>query len=173
MPRLPPADPAALEPEGRAMYEASRLEVTRVLAHAAGAYTPWRRALTAITESPDLDPVLRELVILRAAARAGSKYEWAQHEPRALAAGVTPEHIEAVRTGTPVGGREGLVISFLDDLFEDRRPDDRRVAELLEAISPRLLVEVILLTGVYTTVARVIEAADIPPEPFREVSQDR
>jgi AhpD family alkylhydroperoxidase len=165
MPRLPLADPATLGPDALAVYEAARVDAIRVMAHAADSVAPWVTMVGGIRNSPDLDPIVRELVILRAAAAAGSDYEFVQHQAIALDIGVTQEQIDAVAGGRPVEGPEGRLVSLVDDLHHGRSPGDERYAEVLAEYSPRALVEAILVSGVYTTVARVIEAAALPQEP--------
>jgi AhpD family alkylhydroperoxidase len=165
MTRIPFADPETLPPEARALVEGSRVTVTGVVAQAADSAAPLAAMLAGIRKSPDLDPVLRELVILRAAASADSDYELVQHEAIARDLGVPDEQAEAAKSGRPLEGRDGLVVALVDDLHQGRRPSDDRYAEVLGVVSPRALVEAILLYGLYTTTARVIEAAGLPPEP--------
>jgi 4-carboxymuconolactone decarboxylase len=162
--RIPFADPNSLSAAGRAFLDGSSGgEIVSVMANAQDAFVPWFQAVTAIRASPDLDPVLRELVILRTAARLGCDYELKRHKPIALAAGVTPEQVDAVCDGAALPGSEGVIVSLVEDLFAGAGPGDERFAEALKLVSPRALVEAILIAGVYATVGRLIEAAALTP----------
>jgi alkylhydroperoxidase family enzyme len=165
VPRIPFADPEALHPDARAAFEGARVDAMRVVANASDTIVPWQEAVKGIRNSPDLDPVLRELVILRAAASVGSEYELVQHEAISRDLGVPEAQLAAMRAGEPIEGREGLLVSLVDDLFHGRSPGDERYEAVLAAVSPRALVEAIMVFGVYTTIARVIEAAALEPEP--------
>ena len=67
-----------------------------------------------------LDDRLRELIIMRIGWRTGAMYEWTQHWPIALRAGLTEEEILAVRdpdNSTCLGAAERSVISATDDVL--------------------------------------------------------
>ena len=57
----------------------------------------WSVLLSAIRGQLDLDPALRELVILRIAVLNGADYEWQAHEPVARRCGVTDAQIGVLR----------------------------------------------------------------------------
>jgi alkylhydroperoxidase family enzyme len=66
-----------------------RLNLFRMLAHAE---TTGKRVLSlgnALLSQLELLPKLRELAILQVAHESGADYEWIQHVPLALSAGVT------------------------------------------------------------------------------------
>jgi 4-carboxymuconolactone decarboxylase len=156
-PRIPFADPATLAPDVRALYDAASLGIMRVLANATDSVLPWVGVVQAIRNSPDLDPQLRELVILRMLTTVDAPHEWAGHEAAARAAGATTEQIEAIRSGTPFGGPAGVLTALIGELFAGRPLADARVAETLEVVSPRALVEAVQIAGVYLTIGRLIE----------------
>jgi AhpD family alkylhydroperoxidase len=159
MTRIPFADPAGLTPEGRQFHGDSPAEIIRVLANATDSFVPWFGAVIGIRQSPDLDPALRELVVLRMASGVGCAFEVNAHRPTALAAGATPEQVDAACGGEEVAGPEGIVVSLVDDLFAGRAPGDERYAQALGLISPRALVEAIMIAGLYVTIGRLVEAA--------------
>jgi alkylhydroperoxidase family enzyme len=170
MPRLPPIDPEVLPSEKRAALGFSTSPMTLIFAHASDTFIPLFEAVGALRASPDMDPVLRQLVILHAANSIGSDYLLAQHEPRSLEVGVTEAQIEGVLNGR-LGGREGTVVRFIDGLFSDRHPDDEELAGVLAVVSVRALVESILQFGLYVTLGRGIEAAGLPPDEPRPDAQ--
>ncbi len=62
------------------------LQVFDSLAHAPTLFVPWLEFGAAVLANLELDPIYRELAILRVAALSGSDYEAAQH--RGIASGV-------------------------------------------------------------------------------------
>src|ERR1700759_4127382 len=113
---LPAADPATLDDEGRALLAASPLGVFGILAHASASFAPMLRFLLAQQRSPELPLRLKEFIILRVAALEEAEYEWVQHVPRALAAGLTEAEVEALRTGAPLAGPEATAIALVEEL---------------------------------------------------------
>jgi len=71
------------------------LHISGLLAHAETGFGPWVRFGRAVRHDLDLDPALRELASL-VVGRLAAPYEWDQHVPIALAAGVRRGQIEAV-----------------------------------------------------------------------------
>jgi len=67
----------------------------------------WNGMLGAVRGKSALPTDIRELVILRVAARLGADYEWAAHEPLARQAGFGDEQIAAIGVGGPGGGGPG------------------------------------------------------------------
>lgn len=164
MTRLPFVDPDTLTPEQRRALEFSAVPMKYIVAHARDTFIPLYTAVGALRESPDFDPLLRQLTMLLAADQSNCEYIWTQHEPRTRAVGATDEDIAAIREGRHLDTREGLVLAFVDDLFNGREPDDGRIAEVLEVVSVRALVEAMLQYGLYFMFGRMIEAAGIPVE---------
>lgn len=164
MPGLPFVDPETASAEVRAAFARSPLKLKQIVAHANGALLPINAAVASMSASPELDPRLRELVILSAAAQAGCEYEWVQHEPRALALGIAADQLQSLRAGGPLDGHAGVVVDYLRDLFAGAGPGDDRLQDVLSGLSVGGLVDAIMLTGIYLTFARVVEAAALAPE---------
>jgi alkylhydroperoxidase family enzyme len=118
---------------------------------------PWIGVVQGIRNSPELEPLLRELVILQILTTVDAPEEWTGHEAFARTAGATDEQIDAIRSGTPFDGPAGQLVSLIGDLFAGRAPDDERVAAVLEVVTPRALVEAVQIGGVYVTIGRLIE----------------
>src|SRR2546429_5606128 len=92
MARLPYADPERIpEPVREALQAVPPLNVFRMTANAETAFRPWLAFGGALLSSLELDPRVRELVILRVARLCGSEYEWVQHVPIAHSAGASDE----------------------------------------------------------------------------------
>jgi alkylhydroperoxidase family enzyme len=160
--RLPFIDPETLTPEQQRALEFSAVPMKFIVAHARDTFIPLYQAVGALRASPEFPPKLRQLTMLLAAHQSDCEYIRAQHEPRTLEEGASEEQIAAVREGRPVPGPEGVVLAFLDDLFNGREPDDAQMAEALEVVSVRGLVEAMLQFGLYSMFGRMIEAAGLP-----------
>ena len=87
MTRLPYADPERLPAPAREALDAvPPLGVFRMMANAETAFRPWLRWGGVLLGDLALDPLLRELAILRVARLTPhADYEWVQHAPIARA----------------------------------------------------------------------------------------
>ena len=167
MARLPYVDPeTAAEPVRRALERVPPLNVFRMVANAETAFRPWLAFGGALLSSLELDPVVRELVILRVGRLSGADYEWVQHEPLALAVGATREQVDAVDRGEleheSLGEAQRAALRFTTEIVNDVRASDEALEALRAAgLSPREVVELMLVIGQYMTIARVALTADI------------
>ena len=127
---------------------------------------PWLRWASTLLAELELDPLLRELAILRVAAvTPGAEYEWVQHEAIARAVGASDVQVEGARTGMGLGGDDELVIRFTEQVVRDARPDEVTWARARERFSPRELVELLLVIGQYMMLGRVMATAQIDMDP--------
>ena len=120
----------------------------------------------ALRDECDTPRALRELVILRTAVRHGSEYEWHHHEAMALAAGVTPEKLEAVRSWRTRGvfdASERAALALTDAIC-DAAVSDETWAEAARWFDPSELVELVVTAATYVMVPRVLEALAVPTE---------
>jgi len=150
-----------------ALRKAPQLNVFALMANAPTAFRPWLRWGGALLTDLHLDPVLRELAILRVAALSpGAQYEWDQHEAIARAVGVADEQIEAVRPAEhgSLTGDALLVVRFTDEVVRDVAPTDATYQGLAARLSPREIVELLQVIGQYMMLARVMATAQIDPD---------
>src|SRR3954463_5637438 len=98
MARLPYAAPAtASEPVRDALGRVPPLNIFRMMANAETAFRPWLRWGATLLGELELDPLLRELAILRVARiTPHAEYEWVQHVPIAKAVGAGDEQVVAL-----------------------------------------------------------------------------
>jgi alkylhydroperoxidase family enzyme len=111
----------------------------------------------------------REIVILRATARAGGEYEWGVHVAFfAAKVGLGEAQIAAsVHGGTddPVWSpRERLLLRLVDQLHDTARLDDALWGELAAAFEPAQLVELVVLAGFYRTISCLVNGFAIAHE---------
>ena len=75
------------------------LNIQLVMAHAEGSVRHWGRLATSLMARAKLDPLYRELAILRVARLCNCVYEWNQHENIARNVGLTEQQIEGIKLG--------------------------------------------------------------------------
>ena len=163
MARLPYIQPQdAPEPVRQALERAPDLNIFRLVAHAESAFLPWLRFAATLLTELELDPVLRELAILRVAALTpGAEYEWVQHEAIGRALGMTDEQIQACRTGDA----DDVVLRFTEEVVRDATPSDSTFTAMTERFSPQELIELLLVIGQYMGLARIMATAQIDMDP--------
>lgn len=166
MARLPYVDPeSAPEPVREALERVPPINIFRMMANAETAFRPWLAFGGALLSSLELDARLRELVILHVGRLSGAEYEWVQHVPIAQAVGASEEDVAAIERGDLDAGCLGpdvrAALRFTTEVVNEVRASDESLAALREHLSPREVVELLLVIGQYMLVARVAETAGI------------
>src|SRR6188474_3863819 len=113
-----------------------------MMANADTAFRPWIRWGGALLRDLQLDPLLRELSILRVARLTPhAEYEWVQHEGIAKAVGATDEQVAALARDDIAAGcfseLEQDVLRFTTEVVRDARASDEALESLTEELSPR------------------------------------
>jgi alkylhydroperoxidase family enzyme len=113
----------------------------------------------------------RELVIDRTCFRCSSEYEWGVHvaffaERIRLTPDETRDLCAQDPDATVFSARERLLLKLCDELHATSSLSDELWAALVREWSPEQLVELIVLTGYYHTVAFATNALRLPLEPF-------
>ncbi|TAK68034.1 MAG: carboxymuconolactone decarboxylase family protein [Actinomycetota bacterium] len=75
------------------------LTISRLVANAGQVLRPFMLMSSALLVQATLPSSVREVVILRIAQQQQTSYEWAEHVPMALRAGVTQQQIDAIEAG--------------------------------------------------------------------------
>jgi alkylhydroperoxidase family enzyme len=166
MARIPFPEPGELPEKVReALDRLPALNIFRMLAHAHTAYRPYLRFGGALLSDLQLDPLVRELAILRTAQVIGAEYEWIQHVPIARAVGMTDEQLTAVELEDDTAGafdeRQSAVLRFTGAVVREPRPGDELFAELRAQLPDREIVELLLVVGSYTMLGRLMTALDL------------
>ncbi|MQY29236.1 carboxymuconolactone decarboxylase family protein [Nocardia aurantia] len=184
VPRLAPLPPEQWDEDARALLrgrvgladrylsgapDAPRMpNVLGVLGHHPELAAAWLSYNGVLLQEPALDPLLRELVILRVAARTGSDYEWHQHVRIGTRLGLSAAQIDAI--GAPAGGPalspvEVLLLVATDELLDGHRLGDRTWAELSGHFDARQLLELLFVAGSYLCLALVFNSVALQPDP--------
>ena len=121
-----------------------------------------------------LPPRLSELAILATGAHWQAGFEWHAHAPLALAAGLDPAAVEALRTGgTPhfEAEDEQAVWRFAHHLLRDREVPEATYRTVAGLLGTQAVVELVGLLGYYGLISMTIKAFAVPlpegaAEPF-------
>jgi 4-carboxymuconolactone decarboxylase len=160
--RLPYVEPDdAPEPVRDALGRVPPLNIFRMMANAETAFRPWLRWGATLLGELELDPLLRELAILRVASLTPhAEYEWVQHVPIAKAVGASDDQVAALERDEPdaegFSHDQQLVLRFTAEVVRDAQASDATLAQLSEVLSPREIVELLMVIGQYMMVARVM-----------------
>jgi alkylhydroperoxidase family enzyme len=126
---------------------------------------------------------LRELVIVRTAARFSGRYEWAQHLALAEAQGVTAAELAAlsdVTRGADAGTAsaawdaldwsppERAALRAVDETADDGAVSDATWEELADLLRESELIELLMLIGHYQMLTGVLRSLRLPLEPRAE-----
>ncbi|WP_158970384.1 carboxymuconolactone decarboxylase family protein [Chachezhania sediminis] len=174
-PRLDAPDPATFSPRQREVHDAitagPRGSVPGPLAiwlhrpelaaraQALGQYCRYDSAL---------EPRLSELAILVMARTYGAEYEWFAHKKEALKAGLSPDLVEAIRTGTSPGFadvEEEVVHAVATSALETRQVPDDLYARAAEVLGTDRLVDLVGVLGYYSLISLTLNIFRVsPPE---------
>jgi alkylhydroperoxidase family enzyme len=127
-----------------------RINLFRMLANAPAMIGPTLRLGEAILTKGDLDPKLREQVILHVARLTGSEYERVQHEQIARLVGVTED------------GLDRPALKLVEAVLENHgTPPPELVAEVAAELGRAQLIEVMLVAGYYAMLGGLMRAVQL------------
>lgn len=112
-----------------------------------------------------LPAALRELAILLVARCWDQDFEWGHHAPLAREAGLDPDVLAAVDRGdAPDAGTDDVraVWRLVTELLTVHAVGDEAFAAALDVLGDAGVVELVALTGYYTTLAMTMNAARTP-----------
>ena len=135
-----------------------------MLANAPALVGPTLRLGGAILSESKLDPVLRELAILRTAALTDSEYEWVQHAAIARRLEIEDEKVKALESDSvregPFDGRESLVLEIVEEAVGGT-PRPELVQQAERELGRTETVELILTVGYYSMLGCLMRATEI------------
>ena len=140
------------------------LELYQVLLHSPKVAEAWLGFFTVLRQQCELDARWRELAILHVAVLNDARYEFEQHVPFALAAGVTQGQIDSLadwRSADCHGVVERAVLGYTEAMTRSIRVSDEVFAEVRRYFPSAQIVELTATIGGYNLVSRFLEALRI------------
>ena len=168
MARIPYFDPA--EATGRAAKAFEKLpplNIFRMMGHSGELVDGFTKLGTQILNFTSLDPVLREIAIIRVGVLSRAGYEVFQHERIGRRIGMSDALIQAVHEGPHAAAFTDLqrqVMAFTDDVVANVRAGDATFTPLEAALGVKALQELTITIGYYMMVSRFLETFDVDIE---------
>lgn len=154
----------------RAMAGKRKINVFRMIANSENCAPEVLALGHSLSRGSSLDPVHRELVILRVAHATRADYQWHEHTAVAQRVGIPLEKIDAIGRypGGPVGDVftpfERSLLDFTDAVLTTTTAPDDLFASVRAEYGASRLVELVLLIGFYMMVGRVMNTFQIELE---------
>ena len=144
------------------------LNIYKMLANSEYGMKGFIRMGNALLYKCELDPVLRELAIIRTGRLSRAAYEVFQHERIGREVGVTEDKIAALRDATieapAFTDNEKAVLRYTDDVIRNVKASDKTFKAVQSFLTPGALVELTLTIGYYMMVCRFLESMGVDGE---------
>ena len=143
------------------------LNLYKVLLNSPDVASGWLDLFTAIRQKGKLGERFRELAIMRIAVLNGAKYEYEQHVPFALKAGLTQAQLDALpewRKASVFGPADRAVLEYTDAMTKKIQVSDSVFKRVRRLFDDRELVELTATIGGYNLVSRFLEALQVEHE---------
>ncbi|KAF7505215.1 hypothetical protein GJ744_001144 [Endocarpon pusillum] len=114
-----------------------------------------------------------QLIVLRTATTLGAKYEYDVNLPVAEVYEMPQEKIDAIGCPAedvcsgkgPWSDRDRLILRIVDEQLKTYTNEAQTIKDALEVLTKEDLVEVLIILGTYSLIARVINALKIDDDP--------
>jgi 4-carboxymuconolactone decarboxylase len=143
------------------------LNVQKMVANSPGSVREFTRLGNALLMKAKLSPYFRELVIIRISFLIGSRYEWAQHVPIALSAGVTKAQLEEIngwRKSSVFSEEDRVILKFTDEVIQEHQPSDATFNLAAKFLDSESLVELTLSIGYWSMVGKFLRTFQVEIE---------
>jgi alkylhydroperoxidase family enzyme len=168
MARVPYPDPQTLAPETQdQLGKLPPLNLFRMMAGGEGLLRAFVQLGNHLLSRSSLDPVLREIAILRVGVLSKARYEVFHHERIGRGLGMTDGLFAAIRGGPDDPGfdeLQRLVMRFTDDVVANVRASDQTFEPLRARLPLQQLQELTVTIGYYMTASRFLENFDVDLE---------
>jgi 4-carboxymuconolactone decarboxylase len=169
MARIPYPDPASLQPDTQEFLGklGDPLNIFRMLAGGEGLLRAFSRFGNHLLFKSALDPVLREIAILRVGVLSDATYEMHQHDRISRGIGMSDELLAGIRAGADAPVFDELqanVMRYTDDVVRNVRASDATFEPLRDALPLQELQELTVTIGFYMCVSRFLETFGVDIE---------
>jgi 4-carboxymuconolactone decarboxylase len=165
MPPIPPEKMSEAQKKAAAEYTSARGPLTgpwNVLLRSPELVNRQRGVSDYVRFNSVLSPRLSEFIILITARHWAQQYVWNAHHPAALKGGLNPDIAKAVAEGRrpqQMAEDEEAAYDFSIELQRNHSVSDATYARALAKFGERGIVDMIGLTGHYTTISMVLNTA--------------
>jgi alkylhydroperoxidase family enzyme len=156
------------------LWDRRPLNLYRVIAHAKTAAPGFLALGRALLTESDLDPKLRELVVLRVGALSKASYEIYQHKRVGLSVGLSEEEIGAALRERPddcLTDLARLILRFTESVVWEVKAPGPLYAAVASQLTERQMAELLLTIGFYMLVSRFLENTEVEIETTPRASE--
>jgi hypothetical protein len=157
------ADPSTFTSEQKAELDRTPINLTRMLLHCPAPIVKSFYDFAWTFRSGNLEPRIREAVILRMATLRCSPYELEHHVPAAKLAGLSDQEIASITSAEPSGLDEKLTLisRLAGEISEQGKISDTTFQSLGTLFSTSEIAEATLLAGFYEMTACFLETMGV------------
>ena len=168
MTNIPYPETEGLDPRVQNMINVSpKINIIKVMAHAPGNMESVLRLSDSVLNRGTLDPVTRQVALIRMCTVVGSKYERILLESVSRGVGLSEELILSARQGSScetLSEHHRMAARMGEELAAGPRPSPETFEYFRQRLPLRELVELVQAIGFYLMQTRLIETFDISPE---------
>lgn len=176
MARIPYFDRAQADAEVEKLYQKlPDLNLFRMMGHSGRLMGQFVKFGNQLLIHSDLDPVLREIAIVRAGVLCRARYEVYQHEAICRQLGMSEDKIKAIHEGpyaSAFNTLERQVMLFTDDVVHNVRASDATFQPVYEQLGPKHTQHLVFAIGFYMMVSRFLENFGVDIEDDRAAGLD-
>ena len=154
---------ASLIPAERANAHGAGNVLATLLHHPdlTGAYLPFN---TYLLRDSTLSPRVREVALLRVVQHGNCEYLWSHHIPIAARAGLSPDDIDAIRSGNCLDRYDQMVIQAVDDLTAESTIAQTTWEELGHVFTDQQRMDLVFTIGGYLLLAMAVNTFGVQDE---------
>ena len=163
MQRVGYADPSTFTDDQKSELERTPINLTRMLLHCPAPMVNSFYDFAWTFRSGNLEPRIREAVILRMATLRCSPYELEHHVPAAKLAGLSDGEIDIITSAEPSGLDEklSLILRLAEEIAHQGKVSDSTFQSLKPLFSTPEIAEATLLAGFYEMTACFLETMGV------------
>ena len=162
-----PSDEAVRRIMGNSYNPEKTLNVIKMFAGTEDLYEATVGLVKAIFQTQGIDPRIREMIILRAAAILNAPYEWQANTQMAKNVGLSSKEIDAVGSDGPVAGINPeyvLVCKATDEMSKSGTLRDETLSELLNRYGDTIARKLVLMIAWFNLLSRFLNGCRVPLE---------